>query len=68
MEETQQLLSTSSKKKGKGRGIRCAFLCDLHYECATLAAGTEEAASSEPVKITLTFRKFIFDSQKRMLQ
>jgi hypothetical protein len=32
------------------------------------AAGVQDDATGEPVKITLTFRKFIFDPHKRMLQ
>ena len=55
--------------------IMCG-LCKYSHSYAIVQAGMSkriviadvQEATGEPVKITLTFRKFIFDPHKRMLQ
>ncbi|XP_056129359.1 selenocysteine-specific elongation factor [Lampris incognitus] len=54
--ETKQLLSSTSKKKGKGEGRGDA------------AKGDEPKADSQPVGIHLHFKRYVFDPHKKMVQ
>uniref|UniRef100_A0A1A7WQT0 Selenocysteine-specific elongation factor n=2 Tax=Iconisemion striatum TaxID=60296 RepID=A0A1A7WQT0_9TELE len=54
--ETKQLLSSTSKKKGKSGSKGAA------------AAEEEPRADSQPVSIHLHFKRYVFDPQKKMVQ
>ncbi len=55
-EETKQLLSSSSKKKGKG---------GAKNESSKLE---ETKPDAQPVTIHLNFKRYIYDPQKKMVQ
>ncbi|XP_038131190.1 selenocysteine-specific elongation factor [Cyprinodon tularosa] len=54
--ETKQLLSSTSKKKGKG--------CSKGGQ----ASEEEPKSDSQPVSIHLHFKRYVFDPQKKMIQ
>ncbi|XP_030061942.1 LOW QUALITY PROTEIN: selenocysteine-specific elongation factor [Microcaecilia unicolor] len=55
---TKQLLTPSSKKKSKGKGD----------STASVAREDDGKVDSEPVLISLCFKRYVFDPQKKMIQ